>query len=153
MAERIAWVGLSATLLKSYVCCSYLAEINWFLYNFAVSRRAANLLLLMMVASLRPAIGSTLGASFQLSWVLGYPPQLGSASRALGLRQQTETKAIVGDEWYLLLWTRVWPRRLSFTSWHGLQITEGSSTKKWTHYDEMTNDTWAILNQIQLRNT
>ena len=33
-----------------------------------------------------------------LLWVLGYPPQLGSASRALGLWRRTETKAIVGDE-------------------------------------------------------
>ena len=98
MAEHIAWVGLSATLLKSYVRCSYLAEINRFLYDFAVGRRAADLLLLMMVASLPPAIGPTLGASFRLSRVLGYPPRLGSASRALGLRRQTETKAIVGDE-------------------------------------------------------
>ena len=51
-----------------------------------------------------------------MSQVLGYPHRLGSASRALGLRRQTETKAIVGNEWYLLLWTRVWPRRLSDTS-------------------------------------
>ena len=61
--------------------------------------------------------------------VLGHPPQLGLASHALGPQRRTETKAIVGDEWYLLLSTRVWPRRLSFTSWHGLQIMEGSSTK------------------------
>ena len=99
MAERIAWVGLSAALLKSYVRCSYLAEINRFLYDFAVSRRVADLLLLlMMIASLPPAIGPTLGASFRLLQVLGYPHRLGSASRVLGLRRQTETKAIVGNE-------------------------------------------------------
>ena len=98
MAECIAWVGLSAALLKSYIHCSYLAEINRFLYDFAVGHWAVDLLLLMMVVSLPPAIGPTLGASFRLSWVLGYPPRLGSASRALGLRRWTETKAIVGDE-------------------------------------------------------
>ena len=99
MAERIAWVSLSAALLKSYVRCSYLAEINRFLYDFVVGRRAADLLLLlMMIVSLPPAIGPTLGTSFWLLWVLGYPHRLGSASRVLGLRRWTETKAIVGNE-------------------------------------------------------
>ena len=78
--------------------------------------RAADSLVTAVDMSLPPAIGPTLGTSFRLSRVLGHPPRLGSASRALGPRRRTETKAIVGDEWYLLLWTRVWPRRLSFTS-------------------------------------
>ena len=86
MAECIVWVGLSATLLKSYVRCYYFAEINRFLYDFAVGRWAADLLLLM-IASLPPAIGPTLGASFRLSWGLDYPHRLGSASRVLGLRR------------------------------------------------------------------
>ena len=99
MAEHIAWVGLSAALLKSYVCCSYLAEINRFLYDFAVGHWATDLLLLlMMIVSLPPAIGPTLGASFRLSRVLGYPHRWGLASHALGLWQRTETKAIVGNE-------------------------------------------------------
>ena len=91
-------------------------ETNRFLYDFAVGRWAANSLVTAVDVSLPPAVGPTLGASFWLSQVLGHPPQLGAASRALDPRQQTETKAIVSDEWYLLLWTRVWPRRLSFTS-------------------------------------
>ena len=98
MAEHIAWVSLSAALLKSYVCCYYFVEINRFLYDFAVGHRAADLLLLLMIASLPPAIGPTLGASFRLSQVLDYPHQLGSASHALGLQRQTETKAMDVDE-------------------------------------------------------
>ena len=97
MAEYIVWVGLSAALLKSYVCCYYFVEINRFLYNFTVGCWVANLLLLMIV-SLPPAIGPTLGTSFWLSRGLDYPYWLGSASRALGLRWQTETKAMDVDE-------------------------------------------------------
>ena len=98
MAEHIVWVGLSAALLKSYVCCYYFAEINRFLYDFAVSCRVADLLLLLMIVSLPPAIGPTLGTSFRLLWGLDYPHRLGSASCALGLWQQTETKAMDVDE-------------------------------------------------------
>ena len=98
MAERIVWVGLSAALLKLYICCYYFTTINRFLYNFAVSHRVANLLLLLMIASLPPAIGPTLGASFRLLWGLDYPNRLGSASRVLGLWRQTETKAMDVDE-------------------------------------------------------
>ena len=98
MAEHIVWVSLSATLLKSYVCCYYFTEINRFLYDYVVGHRAADLLLLLMIASLPPAIGPTLGASFWLSRGLDYPHWLGSASHALGLRRQTETKAMNVDE-------------------------------------------------------
>ena len=98
IAECIVWVGLSAALLELYICCYYFAEINRFLYNFAVGCWAANLLLLLMIASLPPAIGPTLGASFRLSQGLDYPHQLGSASHALGLWWQTETKAMDVDE-------------------------------------------------------
>ena len=98
MAEHIVWVGLSAALLKSYIRCYYFIKINLFLYNFAVGHRVADLLLLLMIASLPPAIGPTLGTSFRLSRVLDYPHQLGSASRVLGLRRWTETKAMDVDE-------------------------------------------------------
>ena len=98
MAERIVWIGLSAALLKSYIRCYYFTEINRFLYDFAVGRRAADLLLLLMIASLPPAIGPTLGASFWLSWGLDYPHRLGSASHVLGLWWWTETKAMDVDE-------------------------------------------------------
>ena len=98
MAECIVWVGLSAALLNSYIRCYYFVEINRFLYNFAVGHRAADLLLLLMIVSLPPAIGPTLGTNFLLSWGLDYPHRLGSASCALDLRQQTETKAMDVDE-------------------------------------------------------
>ena len=98
MAECIVWVGLSAALLKSYICCYYFAEINQFLYDFVVGHRAADLLLLLMIASLPPAIGPTLGAIFRLLWGLDYPHQLGSASHVLGLQWWTETKAMDVDE-------------------------------------------------------
>ena len=98
MVECIVWVGLSATQLKLYIRCYYLTEINRFLYDFAVGCRAADLLLLLMIASLPPAIGPTLGTSFWLSLVLDYPHRLGSAFRVLGLWQQTETKAMDVDE-------------------------------------------------------
>ena len=98
MAERIVWVGLSATLLKSYVCCYYFIEINRFLYDFVVGRWAADLLLLLMIVSLPPAIGPTLGTNFRLLRVLDYPHWLGSASHTLGLWRQTETKAMDVDE-------------------------------------------------------
>ena len=98
MAKGIVWVGLSAALLKSYICCYYFIEINRFLYDFAVGHRAADLLLLLMIVSLPPAIGPTLGANFRLLRDLDYPHRLGSASRVLGLWQQTETKAMDVDE-------------------------------------------------------
>ena len=91
-------VSLSAALLKLYVCCYYFIEINQFLYDFAVGHWAADLLLLLMIASLPQAIGPTLGASFRLSRVLDYPHRSGSASHVLGLWQRTETKAMDVDE-------------------------------------------------------
>ena len=61
MVECIVWVGLSATLPKSYVCWCSFAEINHFLYNFLVGHRVANLLLAVndyvSVTSHRPHIG------------------------------------------------------------------------------------------------
>ena len=86
MAERIVWVGLSAALLKSYVHCYYFVEVNRFLYNFAVGRQVADLLLLLMIVSLPPVIGPTLGTNFRLSRGLDYPHWLGSASRVLADR-------------------------------------------------------------------
>ena len=61
MVECIVWVGLSATLPKSYVRWCSFAEINQFLYDFAVGRRAADLLLAVndyvSATSHRPHIG------------------------------------------------------------------------------------------------
>ena len=57
-----------------------------------------------------------------VSWVFKLSPLEGLALRALGLRWQTETKAMDVDEWCLFLWTRVWPRRLSYTNRHGLSV-------------------------------
>ena len=120
MAEHIVWIGRSAAQAKPYVHCCYFAEINRFLYDFAVGRRAADSLVTAVDMSLPPAIGPTLGANFSV--VAGFKlfPSEGVASRALGLRRQTETKAIVDDNRYLLFWTRVWPRRLSRTNQYGL---------------------------------
>ena len=73
-------VGLSVTLLKSYIrCCSFVKR-NYFLYNFAVGHWVADLLLTVDVASLPPAIGPTLGANFWLSQALSYPHWKGSLS-------------------------------------------------------------------------
>ena len=44
MVEHIVWVGLSAALPKSYICCCSFVEINRFLYDFAVGHRVADLL-------------------------------------------------------------------------------------------------------------
>ena len=55
------WVGLSATLAKSYVRWCSFAEINRFSYDFVVGRRAADLLLAdvdcVSATSHRPHIG------------------------------------------------------------------------------------------------
>ena len=94
MVEYIVWVGLSAALSKSYVCCSSFAEMNRFLYVFLVGHRAADLLLAVddyvSATSHRPHIGH------QFSVVVGFKlsPSEGVASHALGLWWQTETKAI-----------------------------------------------------------
>ena len=71
MVQHIAGVGLSATLLKSYIRCCSFTKRNHFSYNFAVSRRQANLLLTDDVVCLPPAIGPTLGANFV---VAGFKP-------------------------------------------------------------------------------
>ena len=94
MVEHIVWVSLSVALSKSYIRCSSLAEINRFLYDFAVGCWAANLLLTIddyvSATSHRPHIGH------QFSVVVGFKLSSleGVASHALGLRWQTETKAI-----------------------------------------------------------
>ena len=98
MVEHIVWVGLSAALPKSYGCCCSFAEINRFLYDFVVGRRAADLLLAdddyVSAISHRPHIGC------QCSVVTGFKlsPSEGVASRALGLWRWTETKAIDVDK-------------------------------------------------------
>ena len=85
MAEHIAWVGLSAALLKSYVRCSYLAEINRFLYDFAVGCRVADLLLLlMMIASLPPAIGPTFACQFLVVTGVRLSPSVGVSLSCAG---------------------------------------------------------------------
>ena len=94
MVEHIVWVGLSAALPKSYIHCCSFAEINQFLYDFAVSHWAADLLHTVddyvSATSHKPHIGH------QFSVVMGFmlSPLEELASRALGLWQQTETKAI-----------------------------------------------------------
>ena len=64
MVQHIARVGLSATLLKSYICCCSFMKRNHFLYDFVVGHQLANLLLTVDVVCLPPAIGPTLGANF-----------------------------------------------------------------------------------------
>ena len=54
--------------------------------------------MLMLIVSLPPAIGPTLGASFRLSRVFKLSPSEGLALRALGLWRRTETKAMAIDE-------------------------------------------------------
>ena len=98
MAECIVWVGRSATQAKSYIHCCNFAEINQFLYDFAVGRWVADPLVTVDDMSLPPAIGPTLGANFQLLWVFKLSPLEGVASHALGLWQQTETKAMDVDK-------------------------------------------------------
>ena len=94
MVEHIVWVGLSATLPKSYICCCSFMEINQFLYDFAVGHRVADLLHTVddyvSATSHRPHIGC------QFLVVMGFKlsPLEGVASHALGLWQWTETKAI-----------------------------------------------------------
>ena len=54
--------------------------------------------LLSMIMSLPPAIGPTLGANFSVVTGFKLSPSEGVASRVLGLRQRTETKAIDVDK-------------------------------------------------------
>ena len=95
MVQHTARVGLLAILLKSYICCCFLAKRNRFSYNFLVGHQPADLLLTGVLVCLPPTIGPTLGANFVVMG-LYHPLQTGVASRALGLQQWTETKAILG---------------------------------------------------------
>ena len=94
LVEHIVWVGLSAALPNSYVHCCSFVEINHFLYDFAVSHWVEDLLLTVddyvSATSHRPHIGCQflVVTGFKLS------PSEGVASCVLGLRRQTETKAI-----------------------------------------------------------
>ena len=69
-----------------------------------------------MWVNVPPHLWLTLSQVFKLS------PSEGLALHVLGPQQQTETKAMHVDEWCLFLWTRVWPRRLSYTNRHGLSV-------------------------------
>ena len=149
MVEHFIWVGLSAALPKSYVHCCSFAEINCFLYDFAVCRRAAELLLTVddyiSATSHRPHIGH------QFSVVMGFKlsPLEGVASRALGLRWQTETKAIDVVRWiFIVLNQGMVQKTLKYNStW--VEGKEGRKLyKKGTHYEAMMNDTWAIKHEI-----
>ena len=94
MVEHIVWVGLSAALPKSYICCCSFTEINRFLYNFAVGHQVADLL--HTVDDYVPATSHRPHIGHQFSVVVGFKlsPLEGVASHALGLWRQTETKAI-----------------------------------------------------------
>ena len=98
MVECIVWVGLSAALPKLYGRCCSFAEINRFLYDFAVGHQVADLLHTIddyvSATSHRPHIGHQIlvVAGFKLS------PLEGVASCVLGLWRQTETKAIDVDK-------------------------------------------------------
>ena len=93
MVQHTARFGLSAVLLKSYICCCFFTKRNRFLYDFAVGHWPADLLLTGVLVCLPPTIGPTLGTNFVVAG-LCHPLWTGVASRALGLQQWTETKAI-----------------------------------------------------------
>ena len=144
MVECIVWVGLSAALPKSYVRCCSFVEINQFLYNFAIGHWVADLLHTVddyvSATSHRPHIGH------QFSVVIGFmlSPLEGVASHALGLQQQTETKAIDVIRWiFIVLNQGMAQKTLRYNStW--MEGKEGRNLyKKWTHYETMMNDTWA----------
>ena len=87
-------------------------------------------------------------AGFKLS------PSEGIASCVLGLQQQTETKAIDVDKWmFIVLDQGMAQKTLRYDStW--MEGKEGRKLyKKWTHYEAMMNDTWAMRYWIKLKDT
>ena len=161
MVEHTAWLPFKClwwwSILSGSACllpcqsCTFAAVLSWrFFFNFCMTLwlaiRWPTYCILLMIMSLPPAIGPTLGTNFRLSWDFKLSPSEGVASHMLGLQRQTETKAIDVVRWiFIVLDQGMVQKTLTYNStW-----VEGKEGRKL--YKKMNilwgNDEWHLSNK------